>query len=78
MTPKKTSGGPVPLEEARRAQDHAARLLKAIPEVNGFGIAREGEGFVLKVNLAAPTDAVPAVIDGVPLRTEVVGPLTKR
>ncbi len=78
MTPRKPTPGPVALEDARRAQDRAARVLKAIPEVNGFGIAREGEGFVLKVNLTSATDAVPAAIEGVPVRTEVVGPLTRR
>lgn len=69
---------PATLEQVRAAQAQARKVLAAIPEVNGFGIARAPGGFVLKVNLTAPTDAVPEMIGGVKVRTEVVGPVKKR
>jgi hypothetical protein len=61
---------PATLEQVRQAQDEARRILAGIPEVSGFGIERGPGGFVLKVNLTAPTDAVPDAIGGIPVRTE--------
>jgi hypothetical protein len=75
MVAQPQTDGPRPFEDARRARERAREALAGIPEVNGFGIAREAGGFVLKVNLDAPTDAVPATIAGVPVRTEVTGPI---
>jgi hypothetical protein len=64
---------PATLEQVRQAQDEARRILAGIPEVSGFGIERGPGGFVLRVNLTAPTDAVPETIGGVSVRTEVAG-----
>jgi hypothetical protein len=69
---------PATLEQVRQAQDEACRILAGIPEVSGFGIERGPGGFVLKVNLTAPSDGVPGTIGGVPVRTEVVAPAKKR
>lgn len=68
---------PATLEQVRQAQDEACRILAGIPEVRGFGIERGPGGFVLKVNLRAPSDGVPGTIGGVPVRTEVVAPAKK-
>lgn len=67
---------PPTLAEARAAKVQATSVLEAIPGVVGIGITRVGEGYGLKVNLQAalPPDVhVPDLIDGVPLRVEVVG-----
>ncbi len=54
--------------------DRVARLA-------GVGITRIGEGYGLKINLEeapAKNAPLPADIDGVPVRIEVVGPIKKR
>jgi hypothetical protein len=68
------------LDEARSAKRKAARRLAQVPQVNGIGVARAGGGYVLKVNLAEAVEpgVIPASVDGVPLRTEVVGPIRRR
>jgi hypothetical protein len=67
------------LEEARAAKPKAAAALAALPMV-GIGITRIGEGYGLKVNLSehVAADAVPEFVDGVPVKTEVVGEIRKR
>jgi hypothetical protein len=67
------------LDEARAAKQKVARLLKRHPSVNGVGIARVGKGYGVKVNLTENSGpAIPKEIDGVPVRREVVGRITKR
>jgi hypothetical protein len=63
------------LDAARSAQQHLAEILSDVPQVNGIGITRIDDGFGLKLNLtdASAEDAVPAEIDGVSVRVEVVG-----
>ena len=67
------------LEEARAAKPKAAALLAALPVV-GVGITRIGDGYGLKVNLSESVadDAVPQQVNGVPIKTEVVGEIRKR
>ena len=67
------------LEEARAAKPKTTKLLAALPVV-GVGITRIGDGYGLKVNLGedVPTDAVPTHVDGVPIKTEMVGKIRKR
>ncbi|MFN0016702.1 MAG: hypothetical protein ACKVP0_00500 [Pirellulaceae bacterium] len=67
------------LEEARAAKPKAAALLAALPVV-GVGITRIGDGYGLKVNLSeiVATGAVPEQVDGVPIKTEMVGTIRKR
>ena len=68
------------LEEARAAKRKAARRLARVPQVNGIGVVRVAAGYGLKVNLAeavAP-GVLPRAVDGVPLRTEVVGRIRRR
>jgi hypothetical protein len=62
---------PATLEQVRTAQDEALRVLAGIPEVVGFGIDRAPGGFILKVNLTAPSAAVPATIGGLRVEVEV-------
>lgn len=54
--------------------------MKGSDAVNGVGIARQGAGYAVKLNLVRPTetDAVPARVDGVPVKVEIVGEITKR
>lgn len=67
------------LEQARAAKPALVARLAEHPAVNGVGIAREGDGHVLRVNLReAATAGIPAEQDGVPVRTRVVGPLRAR
>ena len=70
---------PTTLEEARAAKPKAIALLAELPVV-GVGITRIGDGYGLKVNLSEPVavDAVPDPMDGVPIKTEVVGRIRKR
>ena len=69
---------PTTLEQARAAKAVAAKALAALPVV-GIGITRVGEGYGLKVNLGAdPTSEVPATVDGVPVKVEVVGKVRKQ
>jgi hypothetical protein len=59
------------LEQARTAKANVAPLLAALPVVGVGG---------LKVNLSESVAdiAVPKYIDGVPIKTEVVGAIRKR
>lgn len=66
------------LEEARAAKAALAERLLGHPAVNGFGIASEGGGHAVRVNLSEPADDLPAEQDGVPVRTRVVGRIVKR
>jgi hypothetical protein len=67
------------LDQARAAKSKALTLLQDAPAVVGIGIARRNGGYCVKVNVShAVAEAVPASIDGVPVRVEVVGVLTKR
>jgi hypothetical protein len=63
------------LEDARAAKAKLAEALAGNPAVNGIGIAPAGAGYELKVNLSQPAE-VPAEVDGVAVRTAVVGRIT--
>jgi hypothetical protein len=72
---------PISLEQARAAKESAKALLADLPGVVGIGITKVGEDYALKVNLRAPLPAgvtAPERIGDVPVRVEVVGPITKR
>jgi len=68
------------LAEARSAKRKAAQRLTRVPQVNGIGVERLGQGYGLKVNLAEAvgTDVIPPSVDGVPLRAVVVGRIRRR
>jgi hypothetical protein len=70
---------PTTLEEARADKLKAIALLAKLPVVV-VGITRIGEGYGLKVNRSeqVATDAVPDQMDGMPIKTEVVGEIRKR
>jgi hypothetical protein len=70
----------VTLEQARAAKAKVAKLIGKHPDVNGIGVARVGKGYGVKLNLVRGTlaDQVPGEIDGVPVRVETVGPISKR
>jgi hypothetical protein len=66
------------LDQARAAKAVLAEQLSALTAVNGIGVGREAEGHVVRVNLSEPADGVPDEVDGVPVRTRVVGPIVAR
>lgn len=69
------------LQQARAARALAARWLQERRLAGAVGLAREGEGFVLKVSLprALPAGtALPEEIGGLPVRMEVVGEVRPR
>lgn len=69
------------LDQARAAKSKALALLQDTPAVVGIGIARQDGAYCVKVNLSRATTmaaAVPASIDGVPVRVAVVGEIRKR
>jgi hypothetical protein len=73
---------PTTLDEARAAKARALdKFRKAKASVVGVGITRIDGGYGVKVNLdvpPAPDTELPDVIDGVPVRVEVVGKIRKR
>ncbi len=71
---------PATLSQARAAKAKVAELMKDSDAVNGVGITRQGAGYAVKLNLARPagTDALPSRVDGVPVKVEIVGEITKR
>jgi hypothetical protein len=71
---------PATLSQARAAKAKVVELMKGSDAVNGVGIARQGAGYAVKLNLVRPakTDAVPSRVDGVPVKVEVVGQIEKR
>jgi hypothetical protein len=69
------------LDEARAAKERAKSIFAGHASVVGIGLTRVGDGYGVKVNLDAPpaSDAtLPEMIDGVPVRIEVVGPIRPR
>jgi hypothetical protein len=70
------AGGDPGLEAARAAKRKALRLVEKLVPVCGAGIAREGEVYVVKLNLETapdPTLELPAEIDGVRIEIQVIG-----
>lgn len=68
------------LEQARAAKAKLKALLAENSSVVGFGLARFGPGWGVKVLLARElaSNSIPHEIDGVPVRYELVGAITKR
>jgi hypothetical protein len=69
------------LDEARRAKAAVVSMLEHHDVVNGVGVARVDDGYVVKVNLIRPPDAdltLPTSVDDVPITWEVVGEIGKR
>lgn len=69
---------PTTLDDARNAKPALAAALAGDDRVNGIGLGYDpAMGYVLKVNLTVPeaSAAVPPAVNGVPVRTEVVGPV---
>jgi len=56
------------------------KLAKSLPNA-ALGITRCGEAYAIKVNLTEELPegkSLPENVDGVPVKTEVVGPIKKR
>lgn len=67
---------PCTLEQARAAKARVLAVFERLAPVVGVGVTRLNGGYAVKVNLrAAPPEGtvLPASVDGVPVRVEVVG-----
>jgi hypothetical protein len=74
-------GKTIDIDRARAAKAKALTVFGDLVRVNGVGITRVGGGYGVKVNLSQhPPKGVrlPHEVDGVPVRVEYVGPITKR
>jgi len=64
---------------ARAAKSELRALLRGAPHVNGIGLSHQGSEWNLKVNLdiddKESRDAIPSLMNGVPVVIEVVGPV---
>lgn len=70
--------GSADLERVRAAKDKLAALIADRPAINGIGVAPFEGGFCIKINLARPSDEdLPQEFEGIPVRAEVVGRITK-
>lgn len=76
---------PADLDQSlKKARDAKAETLKIFTRLAGsaaVGITRIGDKYGLKVNLAEPlaeSVSPPSSVNGVPLRIEVTGNITKR
>ncbi|CAM3604874.1 hypothetical protein [Isoptericola cucumis] len=67
-------------DEARAAKPTLRRALESVEGVCGVGLAQRGDAadWVLQVNVMTPRARkdVPPVVDGVPVRVQVVGAVT--
>jgi hypothetical protein len=69
------------IEKARAAKAQLLSRVTAVPQVNGVGLIRVGQGYGVKINLAEPLGVgveLPEEVDGVPVVVELVGPINKR
>lgn len=69
------------LARARAVQKKARTQIGKLAPVSGVGITKVGGQYALKVNLASKPKrgaTLPTAIDGVPVRTEVVGAIRPR
>lgn len=69
---------PTSKDDARSAQDEAVAAASRHAPVVGVAIVRSGDGYGLRLNLAAPPPdpaALPQSVGGVSLRYQVTGPV---
>lgn len=69
------------LEQARAAKARAMDVFGPLAPVVGVGVTRVDGGYGVKVNLESDPPAgtaLPAAVDGVPVKVEVVGRLRKQ
>jgi hypothetical protein len=69
------------LEKVRAAKAQALADFSALADVVGIGITTVGDAYGLKINLAAlpnPPVTLPTHVDGIPVKIEVVGTISKR
>ncbi len=66
------------LKDAKAAKTKAARMFADQSNLQGIGITKHANGYGIKVNLLEDGAALPAEIDGVPVRVEVVGRIRAR
>lgn len=67
---------PADLQTARRAQRRLRAELAGWAGVCGVGLARTGDGYVLRVNVTDAGVRLPTRVDGVAVETRSTGPVT--
>jgi hypothetical protein len=65
-----------PIETVRRAQRHLRAQLAGRSGVCGVGLARSGDGYVVRVDVTDADVVVPGEVEGLPVDVRVTGPLT--
>jgi hypothetical protein len=71
----------ITLERAQAAKGTALRRFGELKLVVGVGITRVGGDYAVKINMSGPPGPdveIPADIDGVPVRIEIIGSIRKR
>jgi len=79
MSQPSPGGAPdVSRDAARAAKSRLASHLAGDQRVNGVGVVRRAQAYVVRVNVVADDDRpdLPAEVDGVPVQVDVVGPIT--
>ena len=69
------------IDEARAAKARALEIFGRLGVVASVGITRVGGGYGLKINLRealGPGVALPTVVEGVPVRVDVIGTVRPR
>lgn len=75
------AGRVIALEEARAAKEQAKLVFQKLGRLSGIGITRQGDSYVVKVNLeSSPTKStlLPKEINGVPVVVHIVGKIHKQ
>lgn len=65
-------------ERAQAAKEAAYDAWSKVAQVVGVGVTRSGDGWAVKVNLAAAGGRGPSEVDGVPVVVEITGVPRKR
>lgn len=74
--PRRSRTAAPSLETVRRALSGLRAQLEGRPGICGTGLARQGDDYVLRVNVADTGVAVPREVEGLPVDVCVTGPLT--
>ena len=69
------------LAEAREAKERAKEIFPRFGSVNGVGLAKQGDGYAVKVNFEAEPqdkDGMPREIGGIPVIVQITGRIHKQ
>jgi len=69
------------LAEAREAKEKAKEIFPRFGSVNGIGLARQGDGYAVKVSFEAEPrnrEGMPREIGGIPVIVRIIGQIHKQ